>query len=202
MENLPDNVPLYELDMVKDMISAVLGRAPGQMMMGSFITPHIFYGMTALNQITGYLSSRLEKGERRILVITDDFTEKFAGQVIDVLNSIEAESKVWSGVKPEGPLPTIEEAVKVCEEYKPTVFVAIGGGSVMDSAKAIMIKYEKPETDLFKMLGLGELGLRKKVKYLIAIPTTSGTGSEVTSIAVLTNMDKNPPQKLTIAHSE
>lgn len=202
MENLPDNVPLYELDMVKDMISAVLGRAPGQMMMGSFITPHIFYGMTALNQITGYLSSRLEKGERRILVITDDFTEKFAGQVIDVLNSIEAESKVWSGVKPEGPLPTIEEAVKVCEEYKPTVFVAIGGGSVMDSAKAIMIKYEKPETNLFKMLGLGELGLRKKVKCLIAIPTTSGTGSEVTGIAVLTNMDKNPPQKLTIAHSE
>ena len=122
MENLPDNVPLYELDMVKDMISAVLGRAPGQMMMGSFITPHIFYGMTALNQITGYLSSRLEKGERRILVITDDFTEKFAGQVIDLLNSIDAESKVWSGVKPEGPLPTIEEAVKVCETINSKYF--------------------------------------------------------------------------------
>jgi len=202
MENLPDDVPLYELDLVKDMISAVLGRAPAQMMMGSFRTSQVFYGMTALSQISGFLEPALEKEERRVLIITDDFTEKFADQVIEVLNSIDAESKVWAGVKPEGPLDTIEEAAKVCEEYKPTVFVAIGGGSVMDSAKAIMIRYEKPEANFYKLIGFGGLGLRKKVKYLIACPTTSGTGSEVTNVAMLTDLDRDPPKKLAVAHSE
>jgi len=201
MENLPDKVALYEMDMVKDMISGLLGRGPAQMM-ASFRTAQVFYGMTALNQISGYLEPRLEKEERRVLIITDDFTEKFASQVIEVLNSMDADSKVWSGVKPEGPLDTIEEAAKVCEEYKPTVLVALGGGSVMDSAKAIMIKYENPEANLYRILPFGGLGLRKKVKFLIAIPTTSGTGSEVTSAAMLTDIYRDPPKKLALAHSE
>lgn len=201
MENVPDKVALYETDLVKDMISGLLGRAPGQMM-ASFRTAQVFYGMTALNQISGFLEPRLEKEERRVLIITDDFTEKFASQVIEVLNSIDAESKVWSGVKPEGPLDTIEEGAEVCEEFKPIVFVAIGGGSVMDSAKAVMIKYEKPESNLYRILPFGGLGLRKKVRYLIAIPTTSGTGSEVTSAAMLTDIYRDPPKKLAIAHPE
>jgi alcohol dehydrogenase class IV len=105
-------------------------------------------------------------------------------------------------VEPEGPLYTVEKGVEVCEEFKPTVLIAIGGGSVMDTTKAIMIKYEKPETNLYRLLGFGGLGLRKKVKYLIAIPTTSGTGSEVTNVAMLTDMDRDPPKKLAVAHSE
>jgi alcohol dehydrogenase class IV len=202
MENLPEKVPLYELDMVKDRISAILGRAPAQLMAGSFRTSQIFFGMTALNQISGFLSARLDEEERRVLIITDDFTEKFATQVINVLNSIKAESKVWSGVKPEGPLDTIEEAAEVCREFKPTSIIAIGGGSVMDSAKAIMLKYEKPDANLYRILGFGNLKLRRKVKFLIAIPTTSGTGSEVSSKAMLTITTRDPPQKLALAHSE
>lgn len=201
MENLPEKVALYETDIVKDMIGGLLGRGPAQMM-ASFRTAQVFYGMTALNQISGFLESGLEKEERRALIITDDFTEKFASQVIVVLNSIDTESKVWSGVEPEGPLYTVEKGVEVCEEFKPTVLIAIGGGSVMDTTKAIMIKYEKPETNLYRLLGFGGLGLRKKVKYLIAIPTTSGTGSEVTNVAMLTDMDRDPPKKLAVAHSE
>ncbi len=201
MENLPEKVALYEMDIVKDMVGGLLGRGPAQMM-ASFRTAQVFYGMTALNQISGFLESGLEKEERRALIITDDFTEKFANQVIIVLNSIDTESKVWSGVEPEGPLYTVEKGVEVCEEFKPTVLIAIGGGSVMDTTKAIMIKYEKPETNLYRLLGFGGLGLRKKVKYLIAIPTTSGTGSEVTNVAMLTDMDRDPPKKLAVAHSE
>ena len=201
MENLPEKVPLYEMDIVKDMVGGLLGRGPTQMM-ASFRTAQVFYGLTALNQLSGFLKSGLEEGERRALIITDDFTEKFANQVVVELDSIDTESKVWSGVEPEGPLYTIEKAVEVCEEFKPTVIIAIGGGSVMDSAKAIMIKYEKPEANLYRLIGFGELGLRKKVKYLIAIPTTSGTGSEVTNVAMLTDMDRDPPKKLAVAHSE
>ncbi|MHA2036385.1 MAG: iron-containing alcohol dehydrogenase [Promethearchaeota archaeon] len=201
MENLPEKVPLYEMDIVKDMVGGLLGRGPTQMM-ASFRTAQVFYGLTALNQLSGFLKSGLDEKERRALIITDDYTEKFANQIITELKSIDAESKVWAGVEPEGPLYTIEKAAEVCEEFKPTVLIAIGGGSVMDSTKAIMIKYEKPDTNLYRMIGFGELGLRKKVKYLIAIPTTSGTGSEVTSVAMLTDMDRDPPKKLAVAHSE
>ncbi|MFX1574607.1 MAG: iron-containing alcohol dehydrogenase [Promethearchaeota archaeon] len=201
MENVPDKVALYETDMVKDMISALLGRAPAGIM-ASFRTSQVFFGFNSLSQISGFLGSRLDKEERRVLIITDDFTEKFAKPVLDALKPIDAESKVWSGVEPEGPLYTIEAAVEVCNEFKPIVFIAIGGGSVMDSAKALMIKYEKPSTNLFRILPFDFLGLRKKVKYLIAIPTTSGTGSEVTSAAMLTDVERDPPKKLALAHAE
>jgi hypothetical protein len=201
MENLPDNIPLYETDMFKDMIGGLLGRAPAGLM-ASFRTSQILFGMNSLNQVTGFLGSKLAREERKILIITDDFTEKFANLIVDVLKPIKAESKVWSGVEPEGPLYTIEAAVKVCEEFKPSAFVAIGGGSVMDSAKAIMIKYENPKASLYRITPFEPLGLRKKVKYLIAIPTTSGTGSEVTSAAMLTDVGRNPPKKLAVAHSE
>ena len=53
--------------------------------------------------------------------------------------------KVWSGVLPEAPVSAIEEGVKVCEEYNPKILIAIGGGSVMDTAKMVMVKYEKPD---------------------------------------------------------
>lgn len=201
MENIPDKVALYETDMVKDMIGALLGRGPAQLM-ASFRTAQVFFGMNSLSQINGFLDPRLERKERKILIITDDFTEKYAKLVLNVLKPLKAESKVWSGVEPEGPLYTIDAAVDICNEFEPNVFIAIGGGSVMDSAKAIMIKYENPETNLYRILPFGPLGLRKKVKFLIAIPTTSGTGSEVTSAAMLTDMERDPPKKLAVAHSE
>ncbi|MFX0011733.1 MAG: iron-containing alcohol dehydrogenase, partial [Candidatus Hermodarchaeota archaeon] len=160
------------------------------------------FGMTALNRIKNYLDGNLEEGDRRVLIITDDFTEKFASPIINVLNKINIESKVWSGVKQEVPIDTIDEAVKICEDFKPRVFVAIGGGSVLDTTKALMIKYEKPETNLFTVSALEPLGLRKKIKYFVAIPTTSGTGSEVTLASMLTDISRDPPKKFTVSHPE
>jgi len=201
MENLPDNVPLYELDMFKNMVSALLGRAPAGLN-ASFRSSQVYFGINSINQIGDLIRTRVSREERRVLIITDDFTEKFANLVLEPLKAIKAESRVWAGVEPEGPLYTIETAVEVCKEFKPGVFIAIGGGSVMDSAKAIMIKYENPETNLYRISPFGPLGLRKKVKCLIAIPTTSGTGSEVTSAAMLSDMERVPPKKLAVAHSE
>jgi alcohol dehydrogenase class IV len=201
MEKTEDEQALKQRKLLKERISGLLGRAPADMM-ARFRTSQVFYGLTSLNQIRSFLEPKLEKEERKVLIITDDFTEKFADKVIEVLNPMGAESKVWSGVEPEGPLYTIEEAVKICEGYKPTVFIAIGGGSVMDSAKAIMLKYENPKLDLRRFSPFMSLGLRKKVKYLIAVPTTSGTGSEATGAAMLTDMNRDPPKKIAVAHAE
>jgi len=65
-----------------------------------------------------------------------------------------------------------------------------------------MIKYEKPETNLFMVSALEPLGLRKKIKYFVAIPTTSGTGSEVTLASMLTDISRDPPKKFTVSHPE
>jgi alcohol dehydrogenase class IV len=145
----------------------------------------------------------LDKPERRALIITDSFTQKFVKKVTDYLDLIEMEYRVWSGAKPEVPIDTIYEGVKVCEEFKPQVLFALGGGSVIDTTKMVMVKYEKPEVNLMMILPyFGSLGLRKKMKFFIAIPTTSGTGSEVTQVAVITDTDRDPPKKLEVIADE
>jgi len=192
MENKPEQRAWYESEIVRDQISLLKGRAP-MGLMSAFRTGHIFYSHRALEQISSFLESKLEREERRVLIIVDDFTEKFASKLIKILEPIDAESRIWVGVEPEGPLNTIEEGRKICEEFNPRVFIALGGGSVIDTAKALMIKYEKPETSLYRVTPFENLGLRKKVKFLIAIPTTSGTGSEVTYSAMLTDINRDPP---------
>ncbi|MFX1298673.1 MAG: iron-containing alcohol dehydrogenase, partial [Promethearchaeota archaeon] len=171
--------------------------------MSSYFSSKIYKGKGAQLQVTRYLEALLEKDERRALIITDSLTQKFAKKVTEILDLINMEYKIWSGVLPEVPLSTIDEGAKICEEFKPQVIIAIGGGSVMDATKMIMVKYANPDENLFMILPIfGSLGLRKKFKYFIAIPTTSGTGSEVTGVAVITDTNRNPPKKIEVLSSE
>jgi len=201
LENKPEQRPEEISQEVRDLMSMLKARALSGIIT-SFRSPRVLFGMTPLNRITNILDANLEEGERRVLIITDDFTEKFSSQISNAFSKVNIESKVWSGVKPEGPFDTIDEAVKICEDFKPKVFVAIGGGSVIDTTKGLMIKYEKPETNLFTVSPLTPLGLRKKIKYFIAIPTTSGTGSEVTLASMLTDIYSDPPKKFIVSHPE
>ncbi|MCX8172753.1 MAG: iron-containing alcohol dehydrogenase, partial [Archaeoglobaceae archaeon] len=163
--------------------------------MWTFISPRlIVYGEDAIKFLEG------EKANR-VLIVADESMIKL-GYVEKVKNCIKAEKiEVFSEVEPEPSIDTALKCTKVARELQPELIVAIGGGSVIDVAKAARVLMEvdidpiaiTPFTDLF------ELGYRKKAKF-IAIPTTSGTGADATWASILT--DKVEQRKMTPAHRE
>ena len=158
----------YESQVIKDLMP-ILGARAVRGLETNFFLSRIYTGKSALLKVARYLEAGINKEKRRALIITDSFTKKFVKNIEEYLKLIDMDYKVWSGVLPEVPFPTIDEGAKVCEEYNPKILIAIGGGSVMDTAKMILVKYEKPEQNLFMILpSIGAaLGLRKKIKYLI-----------------------------------
>ncbi|MHA1196666.1 MAG: iron-containing alcohol dehydrogenase [Promethearchaeota archaeon] len=202
MSKKNEKLAFYELQMVKDMMALLGGRATVGLM-SNFFSGRIYTGKLGLIQVSNFLKVAFAEGDGKALIIVDSFTKKFVNKVKQFLELANIKSEVWSGVEPEVPLPTIDDGLKICEAYKPNIFIAIGGGSVIDSAKILFLKYEKPEEDIYTIIPyLSSLGLRKKVRFLISIPTTSGTGSEVTPAAVATDVDRSPPKKLEILHDE
>ena len=193
----------YESQIIKDLMP-ILGARAVRGLETNFFLSRIYTGKSALLKVARYLEAGINKEKRRALIITDSFTKKFVKNIEEYLKLIDMDYKVWSGVLPEVPISTIDEGAKVCEEYNPKILIAIGGGSVMDTAKMILVKYEKPEQNLFMILpSIGAaLGLRKKIKYLIAIPTTAGTGSEVATAALITDTSRDPPKKIEVVHEE
>ena len=107
--------------------------------------------------------------------------------------------EIFDQVEPDPSLDTILKGVEVMNKYKPDVIIALGGGSAIDAAKGMWLFYEHPEAD-FKNMSLKFLDIRKrtykfptlgKKAQFVAIPTTSGTGSEVTSFAVISDNKEN-----------
>ncbi len=108
-------------------------------------------------------------------------------------------TEVFSEVEPDPSVETVMRGAKEMEKFRPDVIIALGGGSAMDAAKGMWLFYEYPDTE-FKGLHLRFLDIRKrafkfpkmgKKAKLVAIPTTSGTGSEVTSFAVISDKKNN-----------
>lgn len=135
------------------------------------IRTKIYFGDKALDRL-------LEINYKRVMVITDPFIEK-SGLLTEVTGRLQQafiDFSVFSDVVPDPPLDKISAGVKALLDFDPDCVVAIGGGSAIDSAKSIR-----------------EFASRATTKdiALIAIPTTSGTGSEVTSFAVITDNEKN-----------
>jgi alcohol dehydrogenase class IV len=162
-----------------------------------FTTPKTtFTGTNSLVDFTNHLGAFLKEGEKRVLIIVDKDLVKYGEKVADFIKTQKnIESKIFSNVLPDVPKYTVLEGVEVCKEYNPKVIIAIGGGSAMDTAKMVLLYYERPDINLNTMIAPSYLGLRKKVYWLVAIPTTSGTGAETTFIAVVTDTDREPPKK-------
>lgn len=140
----------------------------------------------------------------RAFIVTDKVMVKlgYVEKVLYYLRKREGRnyvhSEIFDRVQPDPTVDTVREGVMAAEVFHPDVIIALGGGSAIDAAKAIWLFYEHPETD-FDDLRMKFMDIRKRVfKYpplgnkakLVAIPTTSGTGSEVTSFSVITDPEK------------
>jgi len=135
----------------------------------------------------------------RIVIVTDEMMVKL-GYVDRVEYFLRKRTKpvaieVFSDVEPDPSVETVERGTLLMEAFQPDCIIALGGGSPMDAAKAMWLFYEYPDTS-FHAMKQKFLDIRKRVyKYprlgqkakFVAIPTTSGTGSEVTSFAVITD---------------
>jgi len=135
--------------------------------------------------------------KKRALIVTDRFL--FNNGYIDDLRSILKEKgmevEVFHEVEADPTLTIVKAGAKACLSYQPDLILAVGGGSPMDAAKIMWVIYEHPETD-FEDLSMRFMDIRKRIyKFpkmgkkaeLVCITTTSGTGSEVTPFAVVTD---------------
>ena len=139
----------------------------------------------------------------RAFIVTDESMVKF-GYVDKILYHLRKREKhihseIFSDVESDPSFDTIKKGVEAMNSFKPNIIIALGGGSAIDAAKGMWLFYENPDADV-EGLKLKFMDIRKrtykfpkmgKKAKMVAIPTTSGTGSEVTSFAVLTDKEKN-----------
>ncbi|HSJ53468.1 MAG TPA: iron-containing alcohol dehydrogenase [Anaerolineae bacterium] len=159
-----------------------------------FRSPEIVFGEGALDHLAS-----LEG--RRALVVTDRNLESLGlvRVVAARLQQAGMDVSVFAEVEPNPSLQTVQRGGKVALEVEPDWIVALGGGSCLDAAKSIWIQYERPDLGPDDVAPMGRLGLRQKAR-LIGIPTTSGTGAEVTWPIVLTDAEEH--RKISVGHPE
>lgn len=131
-------------------------------------------------------------GKKAIIVVGGSSMQKFGflDKVISYLKEANIQTKLIEGVEPDPSVETVMNGAAVMREFEPDLIVSIGGGSPIDAAKAMWIFYEYPEFTFEQAIvpfGLPEL--RQKAKF-VAIPSTSGTGTEVTAFSVITDYKK------------
>ncbi len=189
-----DNVNIYHYINTK----RVARRTPPQMWFR--IPNQIYFNPNAVQNLGQFPS-------RSTIIVTNPPLEQI-GHVVTVRKYLPPETRVHVVVVPdaEPEIKPVMEGVEALNFYKADQIIALGGGSVIDAAKMMKLKYESPDAN-FEELGAPFLDLRKRViqfptekknrARLIAIPTTSGTGSEVTPFAVL--FDKVHGRKVTLA---
>ncbi len=171
----------------------------------TFTTPTVFMGSNLLPEGPSIVPTPVDIigarcPKKRAFLVTDEFAERYAARVAKALEKAGFATQVWNKAQPEAPMENVKESAESMNQFEPDVIVAVGGGSVMDGAKAAWILYERPDiTDLAALSPLTPLMLRKKA-FLVAVPTTSGTGSECTSIAVV--HDSEAHRKVPIACPE
>ena len=162
--------------------------------MWRFVSPEIVFGHGALDAVD-------ELAGRRALVVTDRTICDLglADRVCAHLGKAGIEAHVFAEVEPDPSTQTARAGAARAHDLGPDWIVGLGGGSAMDAAKAIWVLYERPDLEPQDINPFVDLGLRKRAR-LLTIPTTSGTGAEVTWAIVLTDPDEQ--RKLGLGNHE
>ncbi len=138
-------------------------------------------------------------GKKRAFIVTDSFLymNGYTKPITDKLDELGIVHTVFSNVQPDPTLANAQEGAKAMTAFQPDCIIALGGGSAMDAGKIMWVMYEHPEVD-FQDMAMRFVDIRKRVytfpkmgekAYFVAIPTSSGTGSEVTPFAVITDQE-------------
>jgi alcohol dehydrogenase class IV len=155
--------------------------------MGRFTLPRdIYHGKGALEALKTF------EGKRAIICTGGGSMKRggFLQKVEQYLHEAGMETTLFEGIEPDPSVETVMKGAEAMQAFQPDWIVAIGGGSPIDAAKAMWIKYEYPDTtfeDMCKVFGLPKL--RTKAKFC-AISSTSGTATEVTAFSIITNYQK------------
>ncbi|MGX7070983.1 bifunctional acetaldehyde-CoA/alcohol dehydrogenase [Gemella bergeri] len=167
------------------------------------VPPKIYFEPNAIK----YLSEM--EGLERVMIVTDESMVKlgFVGRIIDQLNrrKNKIQYEVFAGVEPNPDITTVRRGLEAMNTFKPNAIVALGGGSPMDAAKIMWLFYERPDADFTELVQKFADIRKRTVKFphlgqkakFIAVPTTSGTGSEVTPFAIIS--DKENDKKYPLA---
>ena len=155
--------------------------------MARFTLPRdLYHGKGALENLKNL------KGEKAVIVVGGGAMKRngFLQKAEDYLKEAGMQVKIIEGVEPDPSVTTVMNGAALMAEFEPDWIVAMGGGSPIDAAKAMWIKYEYPETTFEQMcVVFGLPKLRTKARF-VAIPSTSGTATEVTAFSVITDYDK------------
>ena len=136
-------------------------------------------------------------GKKRAFIVTDTFLYQngYTKTITDKLDEMGIVHETFFNVAPDPTLACAKEGAKLMEAFQPDCIIAVGGGSAMDAGKIMWVLYEHPEVDFMDM-AMRFMDIRKRVytfpkmgekAYFIAVPTSAGTGSEVTPFAVITD---------------
>ena len=155
--------------------------------MARFTIPRdVYHGKGSIDALKEF------KGSRAMVCVGGGSMKRFGflDKIVDNLKEAGMEVELIEGIEPDPSVTTVMAGAQKMMDFEPDWIVAVGGGSPIDAAKAMWIKYEYPETtfeDMCKVFGLPKL--RQKAHFC-AIPSTSGTATEVTAFSVITDYDK------------
>ena len=151
-----------------------------------FQTQELYHGLGSLAELKNI------KGNKAIIVTGGKSVEANGtlAKVREMLDEINIEHTTFSGVEPDPSVETVRRGAAAFTEFGPDWIIGLGGCSAIDAAKAMWALYEHPELPFEQMIKVGGVPpLRNKARY-IAIPSTSGTGTEITALAVITDREK------------
>ena len=160
-----------------------------------FVIPNVVFGQDALSHLAEL------KGKLAFIVTDKNIVELgLVDKVKEQLCQAEIQATVFDEVEPDPSLQTVQKGVALMNKYGPDLVIGVGGGSVMDAAKAMRVQYERPDIKPEEINPfISDLGLGAKCK-LVCIATTSGTGAEATFAVVLT--DTAEQRKLSLINRE